>query len=84
MNMTVKILKLVLKYLPDDMDVIIPVVSEDDANYIYGFRHVRTAGVLHTMGELDALCINTADNGLDISTQLNNGHSDIICKKLLF
>lgn len=39
-NMTVKDLKEILNECPDDM----PVIDEDDANHIYGFRHVRTAG----------------------------------------
>ena len=45
-NMHVKDLKKILNELPDDMPIIIPVIDEDDANYIYGFRYVRTAGRL--------------------------------------
>lgn len=44
-NMLVKDLKKILNDLPDDMPIVIPVINEYDANYIYGFRYVRTAQV---------------------------------------
>ena len=61
-NMRVKDLKNILTTLPDDMLIIIPVIDEDDANHIYGFRHVRTAGVLTCESEQDreVLCLNAA------------------------
>ena len=44
-DLTVGELKNLIKDLPDDMDVIIPVTIEEDANYIDSFRHVRTLGI---------------------------------------
>ena len=71
-NLTVGDLKDMIKDLPDDMDVIIPVTIEDDANYIVSFRHVRTLGVLsNKYEEKPALCLNGAQDGVDIETQLN-------------
>lgn len=81
-NMKVKNLKEIVNQLPDDMDVIIPVISEDDANCIWAFRHVRTAGVLESDGEQPALCLNAAADGLDISSQVKK--SDVICTRLMF
>lgn len=46
-NMTVGDLKAILNELPGDMSIIIPVIDEDDANNIFAFRHVRTAGILY-------------------------------------
>ena len=70
-NMTVKELKEVLNECPDNMPVIIPVIDEDDVNHIYGFRHVRTVGVLMCNGEEDACCLNTAEDGQDIADQVH-------------
>ena len=85
-NMTVKDLKEIVEQCPDDMPVIIPVITEEDANCILGFRHVRTAGILES--ELEdpenktALCLNSSAGGLDISSQISR--SDITCKKIMF
>ena len=72
-NMHVKDLKKILNDLPDDMPIIIPVIDEDDANHIYGFRYVRTAGELVCEGEQEpeALCLNAAADGQDIADQIH-------------
>lgn len=88
MNMTVGDLRDRLENLPDDMPVIIPVITEEDANNIQAFRYVRTAGILHCECEDDetVLCLNSAADGLDISSQLENSHGDpsIECEQVLF
>ena len=84
-NLTVGDLKDMIKDLPDDMDVIIPVTIEDDANYIVSFRHVRTLGVLsNKYEEKPALCLNGAQDGVDIETQLNLNKFSTTCDKVLF
>ena len=84
-NMTVKDLKDILEILPNDMEVIIPVISSYHCNEIYGFRHVRTAGILSCLNEDNALCLNSAENGADIVTQVNNYDGNTItCEKVLF
>ena len=87
-NMRVKELKHILKQLPDDMAVIIPVIDEEDANHIYGFRHVRTAGILISEGEQDqeVLCLNAAADGQDIADQVyfSGKSSDVGVKEVLF
>ena len=84
-DLTVGDLKDRIKDLPDDMDVIIPVTIEDDANYIVSFRHVRTLGVLsNKYEEKPALCLNGAQDGLDIDTQLNLNKLSTTCDKVLF
>lgn len=57
---TIKDLKKIIKELPDNMPVVIPVVDIDDINHIYGFRHVYTAGILRDDCEEDSrvLCLN--------------------------
>ena len=84
-NLTVGDLRDRIKDLPDDMDVIIPVTIEDDANYIVSFRHVRTLGVLsNKYEEKPALCLNGAQDGVDIETQLNLNKLSTTCDKVLF
>ena len=51
MNMTIAELKRLISDLPDNMPVVIPVIDEDNCNYIFGFRFVRTAGMLSCDGE---------------------------------
>lgn len=64
-DMRVKDLKNIINQLPDDMLVVMPVIDENNANHIYGFRRVRTAGVLTCNGEEDrnALCLNSSESG---------------------
>ena len=84
-NLTVGDLKDRIKDLPDDMDIIIPVTIEDDANYIESFRHARTLGIVsNKYEEKPALCINTAQDGADINTQLNLNKLSTTCEKVLF
>ena len=87
-NLTVRTLKECLKDIPDDMEVIIPVIDVDDSNNIQAFRHVRTIGILECNVENDALCLNTASDGLDINSQINgesfHADSSIKCKKVIF
>ena len=84
-NLTVGDLKDRIKDLPDDMDIIIPVTIEDDANYIESFRHARTLGIVsNKYEEKPALCINAAQDGIDIDTQLNLNKLSTTCEKVLF
>lgn len=85
-NMHVKDLKKILNELPDDMPIIIPVIDEDDANYIYGFRYVRTAGRLLCGWEQEpeALCLNAAADGQDIADQIHFSGKDVGVNKILF
>lgn len=85
MDMTVRDLKAALKDLPDDMEVIVTAYAEDDANYIFGFRHVRTAGILKNPYEdKPALCLAPAMDGADMESLIENMHSDTNCEKVLF
>lgn len=84
-NVTVKDLRECLEGLPDDMDVIIPIIDEEDANHIYAYRHVRTIGILEDPYEpKPALCINAAAGGLDLSSQVGNHERSTKCTKVLF
>ena len=83
-NMYVKDLKKILNKLPDDMPIIIPVIAEDDANHIYCFRHIRTAGVLASYGEEDACCLNAAADWQDIADQVHFSDIDVSVKSILF
>ena len=85
-NMRVKDLKHILEQLPDDMAVIIPVIDEEDANHIYGFRRIRTAGILISDGEQDreVLCLNTAADMMDIADQVYLSGRDVGVKEILF
>lgn len=86
-NMLVKDLKKILKKLPDDIPVVIPVVDEDDINHIYSFRYVRTAGALICEYEREpkVLCLNCADKQ-DIADQIHfsGKDGDISVNKILF
>ena len=85
-NMQVKDLKHILEQLPDDMAVIISVIDEEDANHVYGFRYVRTAGVLISEGERDreVLCLNAAADGQNIADQVHLSGRDVGVKEILF
>lgn len=88
MNITVKDLKEAIKDLPDDMDVIMPVINEDDANEILAFRHIRTIGILECKTENGpALCLNTSAAGADLYNQINSNKyradNSVKCNKLL-
>lgn len=81
-NMTVGDLKNILENIPNDTPVIMPVITEDNADNILGFRYVRTAGILESEYEDDqAFCLNSS-NEFSIQDQLKS--HDTICKKVLF
>lgn len=84
-DMRVKDLKNIINQLPDDMLVVMPVIDENNANHIYGFRRVRTAGVLTCNGEEDrnALCLNSSESGQDIVDQVGLSGKDVDAIKLL-
>lgn len=84
-NMTVKELKQIVARLPDNIPVIIPVIAENDANYILGFKHVRTAGLLETRYEDGpALRINSSENGLDMESQIQRYNGGVTCTRVMF
>ena len=86
MDMHVKDLKDIVNKLPDDLLVIIPVIDEDDSNHIFGFRKVRTAGILECVGEEEpeALCLNAAADEQDIADQVHFSGKDVSVKNILF
>lgn len=85
-DMRIKDLKNMINELPDEMIVVIPVIDEKDANHIYGFRKVRTAGILVCDGEDDreALCLNAAADEQDIADQVHFSGKDVSVKDILF
>lgn len=85
MNMTIAQLKNIIANLPDDMSVIIPVIDEDDCNRIFGFGHVRTAGILSCEFEnpKEAFCLNAADDQ-DIADQVYFSGKDVNVDQILF
>ena len=85
-NMTIADLKEIIKDLPNDMPVIIPVVDEDDCNRIFSFRFVRTAGLLSDEGEeyRTVLCLNAAADENDIADQVHFSGKDVGVEKILF
>lgn len=85
-NMLVKDLKKILKELPDDMPIVIPVIDEDDCNRIFGFRFVRTAGLLTCEFEENSnvLCLNASKDGMDIVEQVFVSGKDVDVAELLF
>lgn len=84
--MTVKDLSEILKELPEDMKIVIPVVDEEDVNYILGFRKVRTAGVLRCETEQDTevFCVNGAADGRDLLEQVYFSGKDVSVSKILY
>lgn len=84
--MTIKDLKDIVADLPDDMNIVIPVVDEDDVNKIFGFRLARTAGILTCEGEerSKVLCINGAADDNDIADQVYYSGKDVGIVKILY
>jgi hypothetical protein len=82
--MTVGDLRGILNELPGDMSIIIPVIDEDDANNIFAFRHVRTAGILYDeyeeKGDQRVLCLNAAADARIFLLKSR----DVVCEKVLF
>lgn len=85
-DLRVKDLKIILERLPDDMLVVIPVVDEEDVNQLYGFRKVRTAGILECESEKDrkVVCLNGATNGMDIADQVKFSDRDVSVSMILY
>lgn len=85
-NLTVGEMKELLKDLPDDMDVFVPVCpDESNPNIICSFRHVRSVGILNNDYEpKPALCIAATDGGRDIKTVLDENKLDTWCEKILY
>lgn len=85
-DMQVRDLKEIIRNLPDDMIIIFPVIGEDDVNKIFGFRKVRTAGILECSSEEDreALCLNGACDGQDIADQVYFSGKDVGVKEVLY
>ena len=87
-DMRVKDLKKILDGLSDEMIVVIPVIDEDDANHIYGFRKVRTAGILvdeySDEDEREVICLNAAADEQDIADQIHFSGRDVSVKEILF
>ena len=84
-HLTVKMLKEAIKDLPDDMDIVMAITTEEDSNNIVGFKHVRTMGILKDSSDNDeVVCLNTSENGLDISSQVKKYEPKITCEKILY
>ena len=85
-NMTVGVLEEILKDIPKNTPIIIPVIDAGDSDQVLGFRYVRTAGLLEDEHEEDkeVLCLSSSESGLDISEQIKNYTSLITCKRVLF
>ena len=84
-NLTIAELKTIINDLPDETPVIIPVIDENDCNRLYGFRYVRTAGILSCEGEKDerVLCLNAANNQ-DIADQVHFSGRDCNVEEVLY
>lgn len=63
-KLTVKQLKDIINNLPDDTQIVIPVIDAERPDIIYGFRFVRAIGVLKDKHENPdtVLCINTTND----------------------
>lgn len=85
-DLRVRDLKDIIDKLPDDMLIVMPVIDEDDANHIYGFRKIRTAGILVCDSEDDkeVLCVNAAADDNDIADQVHFSGRDVGVKNVLF
>lgn len=84
--MTIGELKEIIKDLDDEMLMVIPVVDEEDVNHIYGFRKVRTAGILHCEAEehSEVLCLNGATGEKDIADQVYFSGRDVDVVDVLY
>ena len=85
-DMKVRDLKNIIKDLDDDLTIVIPIISEEDVNAIYGFRKVRTAGILtgETEENKDVLCLNGATPGTKLDTQVAFSSKDVDVKDVLY
>lgn len=85
-NLTVGKMKELLKSLPDDMELIVPVCpDETNPNIIYSFLYVRSVGVLRNEYKPNpGLCLAATTDDKDIKTLLDENKMDEWCEKLLF
>lgn len=85
-NLTISELKKMVADLPDDMPVVIPVIDENNGNRIFGFRFVRTAGLLFCQAEefQKVLCLNAASDEMDIADQVFTSGRDVDATEVLF
>ena len=85
-DMTIKDLKTIIDGLPDSMIIVIPAIDEEDANHMYGFRKVRTAGILSSEGEecREVFCINAAADNFNIADQVHYSGRDVGVEKILY
>lgn len=83
--LTIKELKKIIENLPDEMIIIHPVIDEIDTNKIYGFRKIRTAGILSSdYGEPQyVFCLNSANN-MDLCDQIYFSGMDVEVESVLF
>lgn len=81
-------LKKILNNLSNDMLIVIPVVDEDDVNMIYGFRKVRTAGILtseyEAEDEREVFCLNGTMDGQDLADQVDFSGRDVDVTTVLY
>lgn len=87
-DMTIKDLKSIIEGLSDSMRIVIPVIDEEDANRIYGFRKIRTAGILsceaETPEERKVFCLNAASDCFDIADQVHYSGRDVDVVEILY
>lgn len=87
-DLRVKDLKTILEGLPDDMLVVIPVVDEEYVNKLYGFRRVRTVGIIEHEEEdvcdRKVLCLNGACDGADIADQVVYSDRGVLVTTVLY
>lgn len=85
-NLTISELKKMVANLPDDIPVVIPVIDENNCNRIFGFRFVRTAGMLFCQDEefQKVLCLNAAADEMNISEQVFISGRDVDDVEVLF
>lgn len=86
--MTVKDLREILNALPEDMLIVMPVVDQNDVNYIYGFLKIGTAGILvcEAEEEREVFCLNVRYDGKDLSYQVQTSgvNAYISVKEILY
>lgn len=78
-DMRIKDLKKIIKNLPDDMVIVIPVINELNSNDILGFRLVRTAGVLEDKNEKESkvFCLSSSADNYDLADQIHFSGRDV-------
>lgn len=79
-------LRTMIRDLPDEMVIVIPVIDKNDVNQISCFRKVRTAGILGCQwaSEKKVLCFNGAADGQDIADQIHFSCKDVDVLNVLY